>query len=367
MSEAEETTSTDYSDLPVQTILNKSGNTMYLKMGASIKIKDISDDDALWDDITALNGDVNDAVYADSTYYLALNDGSDVDLYYKAAIDKDTTLTDLDGQLLDDMNITNLFTDGTNAFAVFVDGGNIVVEGYNSGVQVGAKTTVVTATDNNAILNSFAIDDGTKTQLFINIFDHSDETNVTYHMTLSGGVLSAAQKITNPDFSEYLIGGVENNNVVYLYTNDGVVYKFDAVGLDFNEINTNETSIFADDETIAIGMNSSGNSIVRYSGVPTVLVTETDGTGDILALIAGDEYLFELNLTDAEEVGSTITDVSAVEVEAEAGNYFNALSSTRITDFYDASGTGDWAFYTATSSSFVLTTTEEEAVSTVIP
>jgi hypothetical protein len=52
-------------------------------------------------------------------------------------------------------------------------------------------------------------------------------------------------------------------------------------------------------------------------------------------------------------------------VDAVADNYYYKLSNSRITDFYDEDSS-DWAFYTATSDSWVLKTTGETSSSEIL-
>jgi hypothetical protein len=85
---------------------------------------------------------------------------------------------------------------------------------------------------------------------------------------------------------------------MYLYTNDGDVLKI-ATGDIGTEVDPFDgiSSIFAsDDDHLKLSQNSSGYDIARIGGIPSVLV-QREGDTDYYLLVAGDEVLFELNLT----------------------------------------------------------------------
>ena len=387
MAAAEETASTDYSDSAVQNILQKDGNNLFIRMGRSIKYKDITDEDALWlaagkktTDVLPeegyLDGTIIDVEYCAGYYYLGISTGEgepknilSYDTASATSIPFDNITASNDPDLADlginDVEIYSIFTDDTYAFAVYNDGGANTLSVLDAGGEAASLDTSLAAADYSIKENAFAVyDSGTATSyIFINADDGT--TITTYYDTYTGGTLSALTEITNSDFTEHLIGGFSYSNILYLMTNDGNVFSY-TPGDDLND-DTLTYSILANEETdlITIGKTSAGKDLVRSSGVPTVLVN--DGTDDII-LVAGDEELFELNMTDLLASTDDPPTITPAAVEAQSGNYFNALSGTRILDFYDHSGSAaDWEFLSSTSTSFILETTAEAAVSTIIP
>ncbi len=374
MAAAEETASTDYSDSAVQNILQIDGSdNLFIRMGKSIKYKIYTNDTALWDEVTALDGLINDVEFCNDYYYFALFDSDTtaaLHTYDNSAdtFDKDIVIGDLTAlgtPAVAGVKVSALFTDDTAAFAVYDDGTNYVLVSLDGGAITHTLTTSLASADSTVKANAFSVyDSGTSTSyIFINADDGTAIT--TYYATYTGGTLSALTEITNSEFTEHLIGGFSYSNILYLMTNDGNVFSFDPSG----DLNTpaDTDSILADQENdlITIGKTSAGKDLVRSSGVPTVLVN--DGTDDII-LVAGDEELFELNMTDLLASTDDPPTITPAAVEAQSGNYFNALSGTRILDFYDHSGSAaDWEFLSSTSTSFILETTAEDAVSTIIP
>ncbi len=366
MGRAVATEDTDMSDLTVHRILNlDSGtSTMFLLTGNSIKFKDLSDADASWEDTPITEGSVNDAVYDGSAYYLALRDSTGaVSVYSAAELSTDTatasSLTAVPN--LSDITLSALLYDSANAYALIYDSGAVKL--WSSDTDT--FETIISDAGKPASALSFAIEDTSSTHFFINVFDTSSDSYGTYYCSYNKTnftEVTSPTLVDNPAVTEHLIGGTIHNGYMYLYTNDGDVLKI-ATG----DIGTNPTdpfdgisSIFAsDDDHLKLSQNSSGYDIARIGGIPSVLV-QRDGDTDYYLLVAGDEVLFELNLTEAES--ATIT---PVEVDAVADNYYYKLSNSRITDFYDEDSS-DWAFYTATSDSWVLKTTGEESSSEIL-
>ena len=341
MTQAVKSTNTDFSDFPVDRIINKDGTAMYLQTGLSIKCKeDITDADEIWEDIGDFSGKVNSAVYdnANSKYYIALSDEdpSTTSVYEFSTLTKDTNITD-GSPILSGKNIASLFKDAANAFALYKDGSAIKVINLNGS----SETIIPSSTADTPVSNSFAVSDGSNhSHLFINIFADGDYK--TYYCTYDGSVFTAVELIAD----KYFIGGVVFGSDIYLYTSDGEILRYPVADpIDFST--ATPVSILESESELSI-MNKQ-----RTSGIPTVLVTDTD----TYALIAGDgdSLLYKINLTAA----ATALEGGITPEKVTDDPYYNTLNHP-ITDFYDSDET-DWAFYAATSDSFVMEVTDKDS------
>ncbi|MCF7940217.1 MAG: hypothetical protein K9M84_01255 [Spirochaetia bacterium] len=333
----------------VDRIINVDTGIMYIQQGLIIKLRDISDDESSWEEVTALNGTVNSAVHAGSSYYIALNDYNENDTtIYELTTALSTTTEIVDGvtpSVVSDIDLGSLFEDGTHAFALYLDGTDVKLTALDGPVT----GTIISGADMTPSTDSFSLYEGTTSHLFVTVSDASGDRS-SYYGTYDGTTLSSFN-LLDPDtitgIESYLVGGTIFGTDFFLYTKEGDVLRTAVSG--FSPTTSTFTSVLADDLSLDL-------DDTRSSGIPTVQVTGSDT--DIYALIAGNSSLYMINLTDA--AAGTVT---PTEPTADAGNYYYNFSSSQVLDFYDTSGVADWSFFVSTSGSSVLEVTLEDAPS----
>jgi len=334
----------------VHRIINVDTDTMYIQQGLTIKLRDISVDESSWDEVTALNGTVNSAVHAGSSYYIALNDydSTTASVYEFSSLDEDTPASSGDAtDMPQDIKLGSLFEDGTHAFALYPDGTDVTL----TALDAPTTATVTSGAGLTPSADSFSLhDEGTTSHLFVTVSDAFGDRS-SYYGTYDGTTLSTTFTLIDPDtiaeIDSYLVGGTIFGTDFFLYTKEGDVLR--TAVTEFSPANSIFTSVLADE--ISLDLDD-----MRNSGIPTVQVTGTDTDTDTYALIAGNSSLYEINLTDAATGAVTPT-----EPTADAGNYYYNFSSSRVLDFYDT--TGAWSFFVSTAGSSVLEVTAEDASS----
>lgn len=359
MTTAQPSNVTSYSENAVRRILNVASGTMYILMGRSIKTLDMTAGEQ-WVSTTAAGQGVNDAVFmgSTSTYYVALEDAAPavtVTLYENtdltAAFEPGDKMTGLE-----QIRLYSLFDDGTDdAFAVYrADAStSIHIQELTSGTDV---DSLLSSADQTVKSNSFAVEGGDYTYLFLNLTATSDGTASTYVATYTdtSDSFSSFALLDNDSLSSYVIGGFTYGNKLFLISSEGDILRYsytlsEGPVSDFNSA-AELTSIFEAEVSLTFEDQ-------RETGVPVQLV---DGT---TLLIPGDAgVLYRIDVDAA--LSATVT---PVEVPGDAGTFYNALEDTRILDFFDTSGPADHAFWSATSSKSVMETSASDAVSLIIP
>jgi hypothetical protein len=333
----------------VHRIINVDTDTMYIQQGLTIKLRDISVDESSWDEVTALNGTVNSAVHAGSSYYIALNDydSTTASVYEFSSLDEDTPASSGDAtDMPQDIKLGSLFEDGTHAFALYLDGTDVKLTALDAPTTATATATVISGAGLTPSADSFSLhDEGTTSHLFVTVSDAFGDRS-SYYGTYDDDTTTLSTTFTLIDeIDSYLVGGTIFDDMFFLYTKEGDVLRTAVTGSSPSTF----TSVLADE--ISLDLDD-----MRNSGIPTVQVTGTDTDTDTYALIAGNSSLYEINLTDAATGAVTPT-----EPTADAGNYYYNFSSSRVLDFYDT--TGAWSFFVSTAGSSVLEVTAEDASS----
>lgn len=357
MTTAQPSNVTSYSENAVRRILNVESDTMSILMGMSIKTLDMTAGEQ-WLSTTAAGEGVNDALFMGSTYYVALMDSAPavtVTLYESTNLETAFGASDKIAGL-EGIRLYSLFDDGTDdAFAIYrADASTAIhIQELTSGTDV---DSLLSSDDQTVKSNSFAVDGGAYTYLFLNLTATDDGTVSTYVATYTEGTdtFSSFALLDNDSLSSHVIGGFAFGNRLFLISSDGDILRYS------DDLSTGQVSDF-DSAPALTSIFETEVSLTfedqRDLGVPVQLVDSTT------MLIPGDAgVLYSIDVNSA-----LTTTITPVEVAGDAGTFYNALDDTRILDFYDTSGFSDHAFWSATSSKSVMETSAADAVSLIIP
>ncbi len=243
----------------VDRIINVDTGIMYIQQGLIIKLRDISDDESSWEEVTALNGTVNSAVHAGSSYYIALNDynENDTTIYAFSSLAQGTAASEGDpAGLPQAIDLGSLFEDGTHAFALYLDGTDVKLTALDGPVT----GTIISGADMTPSTDSFSLYEGTTSHLFVTVSDASGDRS-SYYGTYDGTTLSSFT-LLDPDtitgIESYLVGGTIFGTDFFLYTKEGDVLRTAVTG--FSPTTSTFTSVMADELSLDLDDTRSSGS-----------------------------------------------------------------------------------------------------------